>query len=138
MKSLPRKPFYSSTTIIILLPLLILFLNVVSISYFGMKTIDENRIDKVFHILGAISIYFSGAGILWHLLRRKILELQDAVVFRMLVFGFVCFTMICWEIFEYILNIEPEYLTYTDTIADMICGLIGGLVGILFIRRPVG
>ena len=103
-----------------------------------MKTMDENRIDKVFHILGAVSIYFSAAGILWHLVRRKMIDLHDANVFRMLVYGFLCFVVISWEILEYIVDIGPEYLTYSDTVTDMICGLIGGLFAMFLIRRPTG
>ena len=104
----------------------------------GIKTVDENRIDKVLHILGAISINFSIAGILRHLLRRKIIELQDANVFRILVFGFVCFAIISWEILGYVLEIGLEYGTYSDTVTDMICGLIGGLFAMCTIQRPVG
>jgi hypothetical protein len=91
------------------------------------------------HIFGGMSISISTSGILWHLVRRKIIVLQDKNVFRFLVFGSVCFAVISWEIFEYILPIDPEYLTYSysDTIIDMICGLIGGLLGLFFVRRPV-
>ena len=140
MKSLPQKPFYSSIAIIILLPPLIVFLHIFVMIIFGMKTIDENNIDKVSHFLEAISIGISAAGVLWHLIRRKIIELQNINVFRILVFGFVCFAVIGWEIFEYIFLIEflPEYFTHSGTIIDMICGLIGGLLAMFIIRRPFG
>ena len=138
MKSLPQKPFYSSIAIIILLPSLIVILHIFVVINLGMKTIDENSIDKVSHILGAVSIGISAAGVLWHLMHQRIIELQNANVFRALVFGFVCFAVIGWEILEYILQIEPEYLTYSDTIMDMICGLIGGLLSMFFIRKPIG
>ena len=45
--------------------------------------------------------------------------------------------VIGWEILEYIILYPHEFLTYTDTISDMTCGLIGGLFAMLFIRRPV-
>ena len=135
MKFPPRKPFYSSITIIILLPALIFVLNIALLISLGMKTIDENKIDKFFHLFGAVSAYFSAAGVLWHLVHRQIIELQNAYVFRALVFGFVCFVVIGWEILEYIVNIGPEFLTYSDTITDMICGIIGGLFAMLFIRK---
>ena len=73
--------------------------------------------------------------LLWHLVQREIITLQDENVFRILVFGLLCFVVIGWEILEYILQIEPDYLTYTDTISDMICGLIGGLSAMLFLRK---
>ena len=74
----------------------------------------------------------------WAHTYRKIIDLQDENVFRMLTYGFLCFVVISWEILEYIVDIGPEYLTYSDTVTDMICGLIGGLFAIFFIRRPVG
>ena len=138
MKSISKKPFYSSIKVIVLLPILIFFLHMILVILLGMKTVDENRIDKVFHILGAVGIYLSGAGALWHLVRRKIIDLQDANVFRMFVYGFLCFVVISWEILEYIVDIGPEYLTHSDTVTDMICGLIGGLFAMVLIRRPVG
>ena len=138
MKSISKKPFYSSIKVIVLLPILIFFLHMILVILLGMKTVDENRIDKVFHILGAVGIYLSGAGALWHLVRRKIIDLQDANVFRMFVYGFLCFVVISWEILEYIVDIGPEYLTHSDTVTDMICGLIGGLFAMFLIRKPVG
>ena len=137
MKSPPREPFYSSITVIVLLPLLILFLGITLMVSLGVKTIDENRIDKVFHLFSAVSVYFSATGVLWHLERRKLIELQNTHVFRALAFGFVCFVVISWEIFEYVVDIGTEYLTYSDTITDMICGLIGGIFTMFFIRRSV-
>ena len=138
MKCIQRKPFYSSIAIILLLPLSILFLHIFLMIIFGMKIIHDNNIDKVSHVFGAIGIGISAAGVLWHLICRKIIELQDTNLFRMLVFGFVCFAVIVWEIIEYIFLIEMflEYLTYSDTITDMICGLIGGLFAMLFFRKP--
>ena len=138
MKSLSRKPFYSSIKVIVLGPILIFFLHIILLIVLGMKTIDENRIDKVFHIFGAVSIYFSTAGVLWHLVRRKIIDLQDEKLFPMLVYGFLCFVIISWEILEYVVDIEPEYLTHSDTVTDMICGLIGGLFAMFFVRKPLG
>jgi hypothetical protein len=147
MKPPPEKPFYSSITIIILSPLLIFLLAIAAIVFLGMITINENRIDKFVHVIGGTSICFSVAGVLWHLVHRKIVTLQDANVFRALVFGFVCFAVISWEILEYILifpiytSIFPnvtEYVTYFDTITDMISGLIGGLLAMIFIRQPIG
>jgi hypothetical protein len=101
-----------------------------------MKSLDEHRIDKLFHVVGGMSISISTSGVLWHLVHRKIIVLQDKNVFRFLVFGSVCFAVISWEIFEYFLPFDPEFLsfTYSDTIFDMICGLIGGLLGLFFVR----
>ena len=138
MKSLSRKPFYSLIAVIVLGPVLIFFLNIILIVVLGMKTVDENRIDKLLHFFGAVSICFTTAGVLWHLARRKIIDLHDANVFRVLVYGFLCFVMISWEILEYIVDIGSEYLTYSDTITDMICGLIGGLFAMFLVRRPTG
>ena len=131
------KPFYSLITRIILPPLIIFFMNIALYYFLGPRIIDENRIDKVFHVLGGVVISFSIAGIWWHLFHREIFVLQDIIIFRLLVFGFLCFVIIGWEILEYIIGFAPKYLTYSDTITDMICGLIGGLSAMLFIRKPI-
>ena len=140
MKSLPEEPFYSKiATIIFLLPL-IFSLNIALAIVYGVETLDEYRIDKVFHILGGISISLSAAGVLWHLIHQNKILLQDANVFRALVFGIVCFAVIGWEIFEYLalFPLFPNVISYSDTIIDMICGLAGGLFAMYFVRRPVG
>ena len=135
MKSLSRKPFYSSTTVIVLLPILVFVLHIIVVMMLGMKTMNENRFDKVFHIVGGVSVYFSVAGIVWHLIRRNIIDVQDTNVFGILVYGCLSFVIISWEILEYIVGIGPDYLTYADTVTDMMCGLIGGLFAMLFVRR---
>ena len=131
-----RKPFYSSITIIIFLPLAVFFVWGVLLILFGMKILEENNIDSIVHGVGGVSTCLSTAGVLWHLVRREIITLQDENVFRFLVFGFLCFVVIVWEILEYIVFYPFEYLTYTDTLLDMICGLIGGLFAMLFFRKP--
>jgi len=133
----PKPPFYAHLAVILLPPLLVFFLSIISIIFLGIKTIDENEIDKLLHLLGGVSISFFGAGVLWNLTRRNIVELKDANVFRVIVFGFNCFAVISWEFFEYILDLFPAYLTYSDTIIDMMFGLIGGMVAIFFLRRPI-
>ena len=92
-------------------------------------------VDKIFHLFGGISVSISAAGVLWQLLQRRIIVLQDKIVFGLLVFGFLCFVVINWEIYEYIVFYPMEYMTYADLIVDMICGLIGGLIALLFCIR---
>jgi hypothetical protein len=145
MKSLSKKPFYSSKTIIILFPLLVFLLNFALIPLFGFKALAEFRVDKIFHVVGGVAISVSIAGVLWHLVSRGIIKLHNANVFRVLVFGCLCFVVISWEIAEYtiIFPLYPEYIAYvssfySDTITDMIWGLVGGLSAMFFIRRPVG
>ena len=132
-----REPFYSSITIIIVLPLLVFLFNVLLVLLFGIRTLHENRIDNIVHGLGGVSVCFSSAGVLWQLMSREIITLQDENLFRFIVFGFLCFVVIGWEILEYIILYPLDFLTYTDTISDMACGLIGGLFAMLFFRRPV-
>ena len=43
--------------------------------------------------------------------------------------------IISWEIYEYIVLYPEKYMTYTDLIVDMICGLIGGLIAFLYCIR---
>ena len=137
MKSLSQKPFYSSTTVIIFLPICIWILYEIVVVVIRQKGIPENPLDKVFHFVGAVSMYFSAAGILWHLVQRKIIEIHDANVFRLLAYGILCFAVIGWEIMEYLGNIiDPGELTNPDTVTDMISGLAGGLLAMLCFRQP--
>ena len=134
---MPEKPFYSSTTVIILLPLLVFFVNVSLVYFVGMKTIQENSIDNIVHGVGGASVIISSAGILWHLVLRKIIVLEDTQVFRFVVFGCLCFVLISWEFLEYVIFHPHKFLTYADTISDMVCGLIGGILAMPILRRPV-
>ena len=101
----------------------------------GKETFNVYMVDKIFHLFGGIGISISAAGVLWQLLRREIIVLQDKIVFGFLVFGFLCFVIISWEIYEYIVLYPEKYLTYADLIIDMICGLIGGVIALLFCIR---
>ena len=137
MNSLSRKPFYSSKTVIIFLPICIWILYEIGVVVIRQKGIAENPLDKVFHFVGAVSMYFSAAGILWHLVQRKVIEIHDANVFRLLAYGILCFVIIGWEIMEYLGNIiDPGELTNPDTVTDMISGLAGGLLAMLCFRQP--
>jgi hypothetical protein len=136
MKTSFKKPFYSSTVTIISLPLLVFLANGIGIFLFGTEGIQENKIDNVLHGFGGASVCISSAGVLWHLVRRELIVLQDKNMFRFSVFGFLCFVVIGWEVLEYIVLYPSELLTYTDTMSDMICGLFGGLLTMLFFRIP--
>ena len=137
MLALSRKPFYSSRTVIIFLPICIWILYEIAVVVIRQKAMGENYLDKVFHFVGAVSMYFSAAGILWHLVQRKVIEIHDANVFRLLAYGILCFAVIGWEIMEYLGNIiDPGELTNPDTVTDMISGLAGGLLAMLCFRQP--
>ena len=125
-------PYYSSIKIIVLMPLIVFFGAMVSKYIFGDETYNVYMVDKIFHFFGGVGISISAAGVLWQLLHRKIIVLQDRIVFGFLVFGFLCFVIISWEIYEYFVLYPDKYMTYTDLIIDMICGLIGGLIALLF------
>jgi len=154
-----KAPFYASITLIILLPIVIFFFNIILVLYLGTRMVDEYRfdqvlqlvmlgtkimngyrIDKIIHVIGGVGISFSAAGIVWHLVHRNLIKLVDQNVHRAVIFGFVCFAAIGWEVLEYLFvyPIFPKDITYTDTITDMISGLVGGFFAILLLRRPVG
>ena len=137
MTTISRRSFYSSISIIILLPLAVFLINGILMFVVGTRTLVEYKIDNILHGFGGASICLSSAGVLWHLMRRKIITLQDENVFRFLVFGFLCFVVIGWETLEYVIFYPHEFLTYTDTISDMISGLIGGLFAVPFFRKAV-
>lgn len=131
-----RKPFYSSIATIVFFPLVVFVISEILVLLFGMETLEEKNIDNILHGFGGVSVCLSSAGVLWHLVRREIITLQDANVFRCLVFGLLCFVVIGWEVLEYIVLYPNQFLTYIDTLSDMICGLIGGLFAMLFFRKP--
>ena len=130
-----EKPYFASIKIIVLIPLIVFFGQIVYKYFFGDETYNLYMVDKIFHFFGGMSISISTAGVLWHLIHREIIVLQDEIVFGFLVFGFLCFVIISWEIYEYIVFYPHKYMTYTDLIVDMICGLIGGLITLLFLIR---
>ena len=127
-----EKPYYSSIKIIVLLPLLVFLVDMFYKYIFGEETYNVYKIDNISHLFGGISISISTAGVLWHLIQRKIIVFQDAKVFGSLVFGFLCLVVISWEVYEYIVFYPMKYMTYTDLIEDMICGLMGGLIVLFF------
>ena len=114
------------------MPFLVLFFDMAYKNIFGEETYNIYMIDNIFHLFGGMSVSISTAGILWHLIQRKIIVLQDAKVFGFLVFGFLCFVVISWEIFEYIVFYPMEYMIYADLIGDMIFGMMGGLIALIF------
>ena len=130
-----EKPYFASIKIIVLIPLIVFFGQIVYKYFFGDETYNLYMVDKIFHFFGGVGISISSAGVLWNLLRREIIVLQDEIVFRFLVFGFLCFVVISWEIYEYIVLYPDKYMTYADIIVDMICGLIGGLIAFLYCIR---
>ena len=87
-------PFYASIPLVILLPLLVFLSHVILIVLVGVETIDEYGIDKLVHVAGGCTISISIAGIWWHLVYRQIVVLKDAIVFRALIFGSLCFVVI--------------------------------------------
>ena len=127
-----EKPYYSSIKIIVLLPLLVFLVDMAYKYIFGEETYNVYNVDNISHLFGGISIFISAAGVLWNLVHRDIIVLQDSKVFCFLVFGFLCFVIISWEIYEYIVFYPKEYMTYADLIVDMIYGLIGGLIALFF------
>ena len=130
-----RTPFFSSIKAIVFPPVLIFAANGLLIVFLGINVLDENRIDKLFHIAGGSCASTSMAGIFWRLAQRKTLELGDVGVFLLLVFGALCFIVIGWELLEYVLFPYTQANPYSDTITDMVCGLIGGLGAILTIWK---
>ena len=113
-----EKPYFASIKIIVLIPLIIFFGQIVYKYFFGDETYNLYMVDKIFHFFGGIGISISSAGVLWNLLRREIIVLQDEIVFRFLVFGFLCFVVISWEIYEYIVLYPDKYMTYADIIME--------------------
>jgi len=130
-----QKSYYSSIKTITLLPSFVFFGHIIYKNIFGEDSFNIYMIDKIFHFIGGISISISSAGILWNLTHKNIIKLHDKIVFLLLVFGTLCFVIISWEIYEYFFLYPMEHMTYDDLIIDMIYGLIGGIISVLFLIK---
>ena len=122
-----HKPFYSNIFIVFVPPFVIFFVNLLLIFLIGGKAIEHYSIDKLLHCLGGSTICLSGLGILWHLKDLGIVHQIDLVISYCLVFGLLCFSIICWELIEYFVGYSSELLTYADTISDITIGLVSGI-----------
>ena len=131
-----NKLYYSSYVIIVILPISIILSFVVLSSIFGIDAMNKNYIDKIYHFIGGFSILSSICGILWKLSKYQILKINDKITFYICIIGMSISVITGWEIFEYyfIYPILPKYLNYADTINDILVGLCGSLVALLFIR----
>jgi len=133
MINTPEKPLFASRLVIIYLPLVILVTSWLLTFFFGVKQLDRLFIDKLFHVIGGFSASMSVAGVIWHLDTRQLLVVNFTVVFYVLIYGCLSFIIISWEIAEYLLF--QEFMTYSDTISDMVFSLFGGLCALLAISR---
>ena len=74
-----EKPYYSSIKIIVLMPLLVFFLDMAYKYIFGEETYNVYKIDNISHLFGGISVFISTAGVLWNLVHRNKIILQDVI-----------------------------------------------------------
>lgn len=132
-----RKRFYSSVPAIIVPPVLVFLFNGTLIVLFGMEALQKHKVDNVIHGLGGASVCLTLAGLLWHLGHRQIISMQDGKIFYILVLGLLCFTIISWEVLEYMVFYPHELLTYDDTISDMVFGFLGGLLITILLPAPL-
>ena len=133
MQLLPR--FYTSKYVIILLPLIVYLGHIVYKKIFGDDSFQIYFIDKIFHIFGGIVVSISFSGILWNLSRMNIIILKDKIVYTLLVYGLLSFVIIIWEIYEYIFLYPNIHMTYDDLVLDMVCGLVGGIISLVFLIK---
>ena len=133
MINTPAKPLFASRLVIIYVPLAILLTSSLLTFFFGIQQLDRLFIDKLFHVIGGFSASMSVAGVIWHLDTRQLLVVNFTVIFYVLIYGCLSFIIISWEIAEYLLF--QEFMTYSDTISDMVFSLFGGLCALLAISR---
>ena len=69
------------------MPLLVFFVDMICKYIIGEETYNVYMIDNISHLFGCMSIFISTAGVLWHLIQRKIIVFQDEKVFGILVFA---------------------------------------------------
>ncbi len=98
------------------------------------------HLDTVMHALGGAAIAYSG----WLLVERywwagSSFPSFAPAVRQLFLIGIVSLAIILWELYEYGLQglgIIADPITYTDTVADMAIGLLGGtIVSAYLVRR---
>lgn len=136
-----RIPYFGSAWVIIFAPIFVLIVNTSIVIIIGVSRYDEIGADNIMHFLGGAAATMFSAGILWRLMQCKIIRIVNIYCFRLLVLGMLSAIIMSWEILEYILQATGYLsywlgqLTYTDTVTDMILGLIGGTLVIFTIKR---
>jgi len=112
------------------LPTILLALLLLVVHYLGMRFYiywSVSWYDLVVHCLGGITVAFVVtlfAEYLWN----KRLGLKS-------VFSLTLLAAVCWEISEYIFGISGAPGHYwTDTLSDILMGLIGSIIGVFIIR----
>ena len=136
-----NNPYYDSLWVIIGAPLMVLAINTFIVILMGVDKYDQLGIDHVVHLIGGAGVAMSTAGLLLRLSRRGLIQLVDVNLFRLTVLGILSLVIIGWEIFEYLLFVFDLFShwfgenIYTDTVVDMICGLLGGAVVMLTLDK---
>jgi len=83
--------------------------------------------DLVVHCFGGITVAFVVTLFAEYLWNRR-LGLKS-------VFSFTLLAAVCWEIYEYVFGISGAPGHYwTDTLSDILMGLIGSIIGVFIIR----
>jgi len=86
-------------------------------------------LDIPFHAAGGVSIGYAGIILASVLRQRGHAKAMDGVAIWLFAVGMVALVALCWELFEFIMQLlfPPEQpMTLNDTMLDMLLGLLGG------------
>jgi hypothetical protein len=111
------------------LGILTLVLNAVAVAFYWYVSIGW--FDMLMHTLGGVFVAVLGSAFLW-----KYLRVLPAREFFITLALFVFVVGLAWEYYEYVVQfyIKTVHLAdMMDSISDLICDMIGGCIGALFV-----
>ena len=126
--------FWRKITVIVGGPVLVLLL--LALGHQHDLFLTTLWFDMFLHGLGGMTVVFSLAGVLWHLELTGWFDPANQL-FRSQIslLGGLLLLSIGWEFLEVWLNMTPNWIqSRQDTVTDMLCALIGGLIALLFIQ----
>jgi hypothetical protein len=92
--------------------------------------------DLFMHTLSGGVLAVSFSGVIWHL-RMKHSGADFSIGLRFAVIAFVLLASVVWEWGEVLLGMTPNWtLSVSDTVSDVLCGLVGAVAVLYGIRTP--
>jgi len=115
----------------VITPIAVVFLLYLPLGFLFQIQVRYPWIDIPFHLAGGAGVVLSMWRLLMVSIKRKALIAIPRWSLVLLLIGTVALLAVCWEIFEYGMQLlfpPDDPMTLKDTIGDFIVGLLGGIV----------
>ncbi|MEK7640957.1 MAG: hypothetical protein AAB389_03095 [Patescibacteria group bacterium] len=105
--------------------------------YSGLDSMRPWHYDVIEHFIGGVIV--AGLFLYYAYVRQLDQFPRQFWVAALMAMGFVALVAVCWELFEFSANIigQAEQNTLSDTIEDLVIGLLGSVAGSLVILPKV-